>query len=109
MKTQRTIGSRQTRKGRELETTNLDTSEVAVVQRARRVMPYLNASGWQLEQALHGLPPEALRPLGVHELPHPVLRETKPQSTGTLSQRTNRILQSTAEPPEIHGGKQGGP
>jgi hypothetical protein len=109
MKTQRTIGSRQTRKGRELATTNLDTSEVAVVQRARRVMTYLNASGWQLEQALHGLPPEALCPLGVHQLPHPVLRETKPQSTGTLSQRTNRILQSTAEPPEIHGGKQGGP
>jgi hypothetical protein len=84
MKTQRTIGSRQTRKGRELATTNLDTSEVAVVKRARRVMPYLNASGWQLEQALHGLPPEALRPLGVHQPPHPVLRETKPQSMGTL-------------------------
>lgn len=35
----------------------------------------LDASGWQLEQAPHGLPPEALHPLGVHQLPHPVLEE----------------------------------
>lgn len=35
----------------------------------------LDASGWQLEQALHGLPPEALHPLGVHQLPQPVLEE----------------------------------
>lgn len=49
---------------------------------------YLDASGWQLEQALHGLPPEALHPLGIHQLPHPVLRETKPQRTETLSERT---------------------
>lgn len=35
----------------------------------------LDASGWQLEQALDGLPPEALHPLGVQQLPHPVLEE----------------------------------
>jgi hypothetical protein len=29
-------------------------------------LDYLDASGWQLEQALRGLLPEALHPLGVH-------------------------------------------
>jgi len=48
----------------------------------------LDASGWQLEQALDGLPPEALHPLGVQQLPHPVLREPNHGGRKHSAQRT---------------------
>ena len=62
-------------------------SELAMLS-CTRSNAYLDATRWQLEQALHGLPPEALHPLGVQQLPHPVLREPNHGGRKHSAQRT---------------------